>query len=91
MGLPTTFVFFSTHSLPQAIQAHINAGINEADKDPHSLLVFSGGETRAVTGPTTEAQAYFHVADAMNLWPTYGSVRSRTTTEEFATDSFENL
>jgi hypothetical protein len=78
-------------SLPQAIQVHIKAGISEAEKDPLSLLVFSGGETRAVTGPTTEAQAYFHVADAMKLWPVNGSVRARTTTEEFATDSFENL
>ena len=79
--------------LPQAIHAHIAAGIEEARKDPNSLLVFSGGETRAVSGPQTEAQAYYHVADAMNLWPTDddSSVRARTTTEEFATDSFENL
>ena len=79
--------------LPQAIHAHISAGIEEARKDPESLLIFSGGETRAVSGPQTEAQAYYHVADAMNLWPTEqgSSVRARTTTEEFATDSFENL
>jgi len=79
--------------LPQAIHAHIAAGIEEARKDPNSLLIFSGGETRAVSGPQTEAQAYFHVADAMNLWPSDegASVRARTTTEEFATDSFENL
>jgi len=79
--------------LPQAIHAHISAGIEEARKDPESLLIFSGGETRAVSGPQTEAQAYYHVADAMNLWPSDegASVRARTTTEEFATDSFENL
>lgn len=77
--------------LPQAIHAHITAGIEEAHKDAQSLLVFSGGETRAVSGPQTEAQAYYHVADAMKLWPAGGSVRARTTTEEFATDSFENL
>jgi len=79
--------------LPQAIHAHISAGIEEARKDPEALLVFSGGETRAVSGPQTEAQAYYHVADAMNLWPSEkgSSVRARTTTEEFATDSFENL
>jgi len=79
--------------LPQAIHAHIAAGIEEARKDPTSLLIFSGGETRAISGPQTEAQAYYHVSDAMNLWPTDdgSSVRARTTTEEFATDSFENL
>lgn len=79
--------------LPQAIHAHIAAGIEEARKDPESLLIFSGGETRSVSGPQTEAQAYYHVADAMNLWPSgkRASVRARTTTEEFATDSFENL
>lgn len=81
--------------LPQAILAHIKAGIAEARKDPESLLVFSGGETRATIGPQTEAQAYYHVADAMSLWPssetTGSSVRARTTTEEFATDSFQNL
>ena len=79
--------------LPQAIHAHISAGIEETRKDPEALLIFSGGETRAVSGPQTEAQAYYHVADAMNLWPSEkgSSVRARTTTEEFATDSFENL
>jgi hypothetical protein len=77
--------------LPQAIAGHIQAGIILANKDPDSLLVFSGGETRAVTGPLTEGGSYFHVADAMNLWPPESTVRSRTVTEEFATDSFENL
>jgi hypothetical protein len=77
--------------LPQAIQRHIQAGIDEAHRDEDALLVFSGGETRAVTGPTTEGQAYFRVADAMKLWPVGGTVRARTTAEEFATDSFENL
>lgn len=77
--------------LPQAIVAHIRAGIDEASKDADSLLVFSGGETRAVTGPLTEASSYFRVADAMDLWPDGANVRARTVTEEFATDSFENL
>lgn len=77
--------------LPEAIKGHIQAGIDEANRDPDSLLVFSGGETRAVTGPSTEGASYFHVADAMNMWPPGGTVRARTVTEEFATDSFENL
>jgi hypothetical protein len=77
--------------LPNAIEAHIRTGITEANNDPDSLLIFSGGETRAITGPFTEGSSYFHVADAMDLWPSGSTVRSRTITEEFATDSFENL
>lgn len=77
--------------LPQAIVAHISTGIAEAERDPESLLIFSGGETRAITGPLTEASSYFRVADAMDLWPKESSVRARAVTEEFATDSFENL
>ncbi len=69
--------------------AHIKAGIAEAGKDPLSLLIFSGGETRGPVGPISEASSYFHVADAMDLWPP--AVRARTVTEEYATDSFENL
>jgi hypothetical protein len=75
--------------LPQAIVAHIQAGIHQAAEDEDSLLIFSGGETRSVTGPLTEGSSYFRVADALQLWQ--GNVRARTVTEEFATDSFENL
>jgi hypothetical protein len=79
--------------LPAAIVAHIKAGIREASQDPKSLLIFSGGETRAQTGPETEGASYYRIADAMNLWrPSSSSdARARTITEEFARDSFENL
>lgn len=77
--------------LPEAIVAHIKGGLSEALRDPKALLVFSGGETRASTGPETEGASYYRVADAMDLWPTNSTVRARTITEEFATDSFENL
>jgi hypothetical protein len=94
------------HGLPQAIVAHITAGIQQARQDPDALLIFSGGETRPITGPMAEGSSYFHVADAMNLWNGGGggddaassgtdrvtnTVRARTVTEEFATDSFENM
>jgi hypothetical protein len=36
--------------MPQAIVSHIVAGIQEAAQDPEALLVFSGGETRPLTG-----------------------------------------
>jgi len=77
--------------LPQAIVAHIKSGIEEANADPDALLIFSGGETRSLTGPLTEGSSYFRVADAMDMWPEGSTVRARTITEEFATDSFENL
>ena len=80
-----------SHGLPNAIVAHITAGIEAAHLDSESLLVFSGGETRPGAGPDTEGSSYFRVADAMDLWPPKSSVRSRTLAEEFARDSFENL
>lgn len=75
--------------LPQSIIAHIREGIRRAANDPNAILIFSGGETRASTGPVNEGTSYFRVADAMNLWE--DGVRSRTMSEEFATDSFQNL
>lgn len=87
--------------LPQTIVAHIKEGIHQAALDPRSILIFSGGETRASAGPVNEGSSYFTVANAMNLWEESGGgsdgdndggkVRSRTTSEEFATDSFQNL
>ncbi len=93
LGFQTRFLldYQKGQGLPQAIKGHIQAGIDEADRDPDSLLIFSGGETRAVTGPFTEGASYFRVADAMKMWPRGGTVRARTVTEEYATDSFENL
>lgn len=114
--------------LPQAIVLHIQKGIQLALQDKNSLLMFSGGETRALTGPVTEGGSYFRVADALELWDgrdifttgndddkksgdgsiensnieknpnqqhphpqSQSTVRARTITEEYATDSFENL
>lgn len=98
--------------LPHAIVSHIQAGIHLALNDPSSLLLFSGGETRAKIGPETEGASYFRVADALHLWDgrdvfrsenksdsgsgksgrhAAGTVRARTTSEEYATDSFENV
>lgn len=81
--------------LPQTILAHIREGIRLAAMDSRSLLIFSGGETRAATGPENEGTSYFRVADAMDLWEEGAAkgknVRARTTSEEFATDSFQNL
>ena len=81
--------------LPQTIIAHVREGIRQAALDPKSILIFSGGETRANTGPVNEGTSYFRVADAMNLWKEGiaidMNVRARAISEEFATDSFQNL
>ena len=77
--------------LPQAILLHIQAGLNAAMFDPAALLVFSGGATRSSAGPGTEGESYYRVADAKDLWPQHSNVRARTTVEEYATDSFQNL
>jgi len=94
------------HGLPQSIIGHIQAGIELAIEDPDSLLVFSGGQTRGQTGPESEGSSYYRVADALHLWDgrkafppsstrrqtnQQSTVRARTTTEEFALDSFQNL
>jgi len=69
---------------------HIRAGIGVASGDPSSLLVFSGGQTRREAGPRSEAQSYWNLADYFHWW-LIPDVSGRTTTEEFACDSFENL
>lgn len=76
--------------LPETFVAHIKRGVELASKDPKSLLLFSGGQTRSVAGPTSEAQSYFFIADHFN-WFGHNDVASRTATEEYARDSFENL
>lgn len=97
--------------LPNAIIRHIQAGIKLALADPNALLVFSGGQTRAITGPESESASYYRVSDTLKLWKgrdvfrndnsdinddattdtTTTTVRARTTSEDFATDSFENF
>jgi hypothetical protein len=108
------------HGLPEAIAKHIEAGIGHAGKDSETLLIFSGGQTRASIGPESEGSSYYRVADVMNMWSQpiarrskqyfrgnsdshsngenlemkddpIRTVRARTITEEYATDSFQNL
>ncbi|KAF8253533.1 hypothetical protein K440DRAFT_657447 [Wilcoxina mikolae CBS 423.85] len=69
--------------------AHVTAGVEAAKKDPNSLLVFSGGETRVGVGPRMEAPSYFELAVARGLLT--DALLNRTTTEIGALDSFQNL
>lgn len=68
---------------------HIQSGIELAAQDLASLLVFSGGHTRPEAGPRSEGQSYWMIAEHVLQWD--ANVRSRSTTEEYARDSFENL
>lgn len=84
--------------LPQAFVSHIKRGVDEAAADPQALLVFSGGQTRPEAGPLDEASSYYRVAEHYGWWDQGSetnddglSVPLRTVTEDFATDSFQNL
>ncbi|KAF3497171.1 hypothetical protein DY000_02055272 [Brassica cretica] len=64
-------------------------GVEAAEKDDESLLLFSGGETRKEAGPLAVKLRVI----GLLLNPNDGKddVRSRALTEEHARDSFENL
>ncbi|BBN05443.1 hypothetical protein MPTK1_3g13130 [Marchantia polymorpha subsp. ruderalis] len=70
---------------------HIKTGVEVAAQDEHSLLLFSGGETRKEAGPRSEAQSYWLVAESKDWFGKREDVRDRSLTEEHARDSFENL
>ncbi|RPD54166.1 hypothetical protein L227DRAFT_512146 [Lentinus tigrinus ALCF2SS1-6] len=69
---------------------HIAAGAELARDDEHSLLVFSGGQTRP-SSTTTEAESYMRLAHISNLIPRTSSDVLRATTENYALDSYQNL
>lgn len=69
---------------------HVRAAVELAAADPDSLLVFSGGPTRASAGPLSEAYSYYYVAQ-QHGWFGAPTVAQRAILEDFARDSFENL
>jgi len=75
---------------PPLFIEHIRRGVDLAAADARSLLVFSGGQSRAEAGPKSEGGSYREVAEHFSWWRRTG-VEARATTEEFARDSFENL
>ncbi|KAK6340636.1 hypothetical protein TWF696_008960 [Orbilia brochopaga] len=79
------------HGLAKTFKQHIEAGVKLAREDEGSLLVFTGGETRRFAGPSSEAQSYWSLAYLSKLIEPNSSVFNRSTTEEFARDSYENL
>lgn len=69
---------------------HIRRAANLAAEDNTALLLFSGGKTRGGLGPRSEGQSYFFVAERLGLL-SRNNLFDRSTTEEFARDSLENL
>ncbi|KAH9858594.1 hypothetical protein C2E23DRAFT_799272, partial [Lenzites betulinus] len=76
---------------------HIAEAADLARRDEHSLLVFSGGQTRPAS-TTTEAESYMRLAHVSDLLPTTTPSSSssspatlRATTENYALDSYQNL
>jgi hypothetical protein len=70
---------------------HIHRGVELANQDKKALLIFSGGQTRLEAGPKSEAQSYWMVANHAFRWWAMTNVMLRSTTEEFARDSLENI
>ena len=77
--------------MPASFVSHIRAGVDAAAADPRSLLVFSGGQTRATAGPRSEALSYWMVAEHFGWWGGAEAARPRSVVEDYARDSFENL
>jgi len=69
---------------------HVRRGVELAAADPDSLLIFTGGQSRAEAGAQSEAAGYWGVAEHLD-WFGHVDVRTRAITEDFARDSFENL
>jgi hypothetical protein len=49
--------------LPQTFVEHIQRGVEVANADPNSLLIFSGGQSRPTAGPRSEGLSYWLVAE----------------------------
>ena len=69
---------------------HIKRGVAVAAQFNDSFLIFAGGQTDAAAGPRSEGQGYWLAAEHFD-WFGNHEVRSRSTTEEFSLDSFQNL
>ncbi len=75
---------------PPRYLGHIRTAVELAAADPESILIFSGGPTRAEAGPRSEGLSYWLAAEHHEWWG-HSLVRPRAFVEDFARDSFENL
>lgn len=85
-----TFAGYQDNDEAELYYEHVRTGVLIASREQRALLIFSGGETRDVAGPFSEAQGYWFLAH-QNKWFGHTEVQNRAITEEFARDSFENL
>jgi hypothetical protein len=74
---------------PQIIHSHIQEAINVAKSDEHSILIFSGGQTREDVGPMSEAASYYYYAQYYQLLTSSSGLMVGL--EEYARDSYENI
>lgn len=70
---------------------HIKTGLRRHNQDPHSMLVFSGGQTRKQMGRVSEAQSYHDAAVLLKQARGRPFSTDRWVLEEYARDSFENV
>jgi hypothetical protein len=77
---------------------HIRRGVSLVKSIPESLLLFSGGITHKDMGEWTEADSYYAIAEYYKWWlgdheilSSEESVKKRSSVEQYARDSFENL
>lgn len=68
---------------------HIQAGLIALAKNPHALLIFSGGRTRPGNKKWSEASSYLSIARSLPEWNE--DLEQRIATEDYARDSIENL
>ncbi|MCX8057584.1 MAG: hypothetical protein N3F03_08250 [Ignavibacteria bacterium] len=74
---------------PKLYIEHIKVGCEIARSDENSFLIFTGGQSRKEAYFRSEAQMYWEIANHLGYLDE--DLKSRTTTEEFSRDSFENL
>ncbi|KZT56192.1 hypothetical protein CALCODRAFT_436109 [Calocera cornea HHB12733] len=75
----------------KAFWSHIVKGAEQLLADESSLLVFSGGRTRALTPQWSEASSYLALGIESNVFQSNFQPHPRVTTEDYSLDSFENL
>lgn len=76
---------------PKFYCEHIKEGVRLTHSTPGGVLIFSGGRTRADYGNWSEASSSLTVAKSAQWWELGALQHPRVLTEEFATDSYENL
>jgi hypothetical protein len=74
---------------PAIVESHIKAGIDLAEADKQSVLIFSGGQTRKEAGPISEGASYYYYALTKRMLIGHSDITIAL--EEFARDSLENL